>query len=66
MAPEIVRIGRAELGLSPRALARRLGTSERTIYRWQDGSQGVPPAVAALLELLLWLRRVGIDDPFEV
>ena len=65
MSPDELRAVRIELGLSGAALARRLGIRDRrTVYRWQSGTQAVPAHIAALVRLLLWLHRVGIDDPF--
>ena len=64
MSQHIVGRARDELGLSTARLAKRLGVSERTVWRWQHGEQGIPRPILATLELLLWLHRAGIDDPF--
>ncbi|WP_425152903.1 helix-turn-helix domain-containing protein [Candidatus Palauibacter sp.] len=53
MDPGEFRARRAELRLSVRELARVLGVTPRTIYRWQSGKQRVPgPAAAAIRSLI--------------
>lgn len=46
MTPFQLRSRREALGLSMEALARRLGISVTTVYRWESGRTELPPMLS--------------------
>ena len=48
-----IRRARTAAGVSQRALARRLGVSQRDLWAWENAARRVPARVAAALERVL-------------
>ena len=66
MSPADFQEVRQALGLTNRALARRLAVRPRTVYRWQAGRHAIPGPAAAAMRLLLWLHDLRLPDPAEL
>jgi len=62
MTPTAIKKARQALGLSVVGFARHLGTTPRTIRRWQDGSRGLPLPVEILIRIYLKYPGVLLDD----
>ena len=43
---------RLKAGLSPGQLSELIRTTERSVYRWEDGTRKIPGPVALLMELI--------------
>jgi DNA-binding transcriptional regulator YiaG len=48
----------AALGYSQRGFAGFVGANERTVRRWAEGEQDIPPRVAVMLDLMERARGV--------
>ena len=61
MTPTEFKSGRHKLGLSCKRLARLFQLSEawgdRTVRRWEDGSQDIPGPVQVLMKWLITGKR---------
>ncbi|MFC2082071.1 helix-turn-helix domain-containing protein [Candidatus Bipolaricaulota bacterium] len=48
---DLLRFARQFRGLTQQSAARRLGTSERTLRRWESGTQPLPDHRARILDV---------------
>lgn len=58
LAPDEIRAARTALGLSPQALADRLGVAEATVARWESGALLQSRALNNLLRVFFALPEV--------
>lgn len=65
MTPQQYIAARDALGWTHAELARVLGTSDRTLFRWQAGKTGISKPEARLLRLLVRLRFTLPTRRFE-
>jgi transcriptional regulator with XRE-family HTH domain len=52
MTPSALRALRNSMGLMQRELAERLGVTENTVTRWENGRRKIPPVVDRLVRVL--------------
>jgi putative transcriptional regulator len=52
-SPDDVKALRQQLGLTQPELAREIGTTTNTIWRWEHGVQAISPPYKRLLKILL-------------
>jgi transcriptional regulator with XRE-family HTH domain len=52
MTPSVLRALRNSMGLMQRELAERLGVTENTVTRWENGRRKIPPVADRLVRVL--------------
>ena len=62
MTGEELRRIRAALGLSKRAMARRIGVAPKTIKRWEDGEHPIGLVYEKLIRLQVDAAKVRPKD----
>lgn len=60
---EMIRAARAKMGLSQPELALRVGTSRRTVMRWENGQTHPGPKYAPKLVAVLCVDLTPLDHP---